>query len=74
MLIKSISIALKNNFFMILMFIYEKFISLDLIYCLNHIFNTVKKVRSASREEALVLITNQYMCDFDNNVENMYIP
>ena len=74
MLVKSTSIALKNNFFMNLMFIYEKSISLDLIYCSNHIFNTVKKVRSASIEEALVLITNQYMCDFDNTVENMYIP
>ena len=74
MLVKSTSIALKNNFFMVLMFIYEKFISLDLRYCSNHIFNTVKKVRSASIEEALVLITNQYMCDFDNNVENMHIP
>ena len=39
MLIKSISITLKNNCFMILMIICEKFIFLYLIYCINQRFN-----------------------------------
>ena len=39
MLIKSISIALKNNCFMILMILCEKFIFPYLIYCLNQGFN-----------------------------------